>query len=144
MSSDRYARVQINDLFLTSDGTAAGVWCRTRVENEAAFASSLAVNTVLSVDATPLSQILDRSLRGIPFTVVIEYCPESLLESLIAAFNAALISSGTVRVVCDSLTDFDVEANIQPQNGALYTWESRSGGIVKGVRFKFISAGAES
>lgn len=142
MSSDRHARVKIGDLWLTSDGTAEGVPCRVRVENEAAFASALAANTVLAADATPHTQVFDRALRGIPFTVVVEFCPETLLDAIVAVLNAALAALSGVRVQCDSLNSFDVSAAIQTQGGALYTWESRSGGIVKGVRFKFISEGA--
>lgn len=138
----RYARVQIGALYLTSDGTQFGAPCRCRVENEAAFASSLSASTVLAVDATPHTQVFDRGVRGIELTVVIEYCPETLLASLVSLLNNALQNLSTVRVTVQSLSDFDVQAVVQSQpDGSLYAWESRSGGIVKGVSIKFISAG---
>lgn len=138
--SDRYARVQIGGLYLTSDGTGAGTPCRARVEGESAFASPFAVTTTTALDFTPHTQIVNRGARGVPFVVVLDYCAETVLSSLLATLNAALSSRSAVRVRVTSLTNFDVEAVPQPQpDGALFSFESRSGGIAKGVRIGFTS-----
>ena len=138
----RTAQVKIGSVHLTHDGTSGGRPCKVTVEQESAFASALAGNTVVAADATPHTQLISRGVKGIEFGVLIEYCPESLLSSILGQLTTALAGTGTVRVTCDSLTDFDVLAAPQFQDGALFTFESRSGGYAKGVRLRFISTAA--
>lgn len=142
MSEQRFARIQIGDTHLTSDGSAEGKPCKAQVENEAAFASGFAARSRASADGTVWTQVIDRDVRGIEFALRIDYLKEETLALVTDELNAALAGSGEVRVAVESLTDLDVYCVPQMQNGALYIWEARSGGIVKGVTFRFISTGA--
>lgn len=135
----RTAAVKIGTTHLTSDGTNAGRACKVRVENESAFASSFAANSVTALDSTVHTQIVGRGVRGIEFDVVAEFLYEDVLASILAQLNAALGASSPVRVVVDSLTDFDVMAVPVFQGGQLFTFESRSGGVARNVRLRFIS-----
>ncbi|HLM58900.1 MAG TPA: hypothetical protein VK422_22545 [Pyrinomonadaceae bacterium] len=141
MSSERYARIKIGELWLTADGTADGYPCRATVENEAAFASPFAVSHTQALDFTVHTQIAERGLTGIGFAVLLEYCPESLLDDLVEALETALGEGSGLRVVVESLTNFDVLALPVFQGQQLFTWVSRSGGIAKTVRVNFISTG---
>ncbi|MBA3716264.1 MAG: hypothetical protein H0W76_28055 [Pyrinomonadaceae bacterium] len=141
MSTRHASSVKVGTVYLTHDGTISGVPCKVHVPGEARFASVYAANTVLAADATPHVQTIDRSVRGVEFDLNILFCPETLLALLIAQLNAAYAALSTVRVIVNSLTDFDVQAFPLPQDGALYTFGERSGGITKNVVMKFISSG---
>jgi hypothetical protein len=141
--SDRYPLIKIGDIFLTSDGTIDGARCRARVENESAFASQYAINSTEALDFTVHSQVAARELRAISFSILCEFHSEAVLASVLTLLNASLASLSDVRIVVTSLTDFDAMARpVLQAGGALFSYESRSGGIAKGVRFNFISTGA--
>ncbi len=139
--STRYAKVRIGDLHLTADGTEAGQPCRVRVENESAFASPYAVAHAQSLSFDVHTQRVERGVKGIEFVVVVEQCPEARLDAIAELLNDTLGDGETVRVVAESLTDFDVQALPVMQGDQLFTFESRSGGIARNVRLGFISTG---
>lgn len=139
----RTAKVQIGTTHLTHDGTSGGRPCKCSVQNEGAFASSFGATPRVAADGSVYVQAIDRGVRGVEFVVVPEYLAETVLAQIITQLNAGLSSGTGVRVVVDSLTDFDVMAMPLPaEAGQLFTFESRSGGQVQGVRFRFISTGA--
>lgn len=141
--STRFANsVKIGTVYLTSDGTAGGTPLKALVPGESRFASAYAANSVHAADGTPHTQIINRGVKGVAFDVRAEYCPESLIALVVSQLNTALAAGTTVRVIVDSQTDFDVMAVPVLQDGALYTFESRSGGIARGVLFKFLSVSA--
>lgn len=136
----RYALLQIGSLHLTHDGTSGGVPCKVLVQNEAAFASALVTSAAAALDFTPHVQAVDRGVKGIEFVPVFDYCPEALLADLVELLTTALADGEAVRVICTSLTSFDVMAlPLTFESGELFKFESRSGGIAKGVQFRFIS-----
>lgn len=138
--STRYASsVRIGTVYLTSDGTVSGTPLRAHVPGEQGFASSYAGSSVHAADGTPHTQLINRGVKGIEFEVLAEFCPETLITLVLAQLNAALAAASAVRVIVDSQTDFDVMAVPVFQDGALYTFASRSGGIARNVRFKFLS-----
>ncbi|HEV7375517.1 MAG TPA: hypothetical protein VGN95_12410 [Pyrinomonadaceae bacterium] len=139
--SDRFATGRLNDLYLTSDGTSTGIPCRVRVENQEAFASSYVISTAQALDFTVHSQLGNRGVKGLLFDLILDFCPETLLSSILELLNTALASLTTVRVRVTHLQTFDVQAVPLTQDRKLYTFESRSGGIAKTVRLKFISTG---
>lgn len=140
---ERFAKVKIGATWLTADGTESAPAAHCQVRNEAAFANALVVSTELALDFSAHSQVAARALRGIPFAVSAPYLGEAQIASIVAELDAALGSLETVRVVSDGQVPFDVQAVPVPgDGGALYTFESRSGGIAKGVTFNFISTGA--
>lgn len=140
--SDRFATGQIGAAHLTSDGTAEGIPARARIEQQEAFASSRVVATRTALDFTVHAQIADRGVRSNEFFVVLEFCPETLLDAILVILEAALAAPATVRVQIDHLETIDVQAIPLMQERRLYTFESRSGGIARNVRFKFISVSA--
>lgn len=141
--SSRYAEVQVGSVHLTHDGTDTGRPCKVSVPNESAFASTLGATPQSAADGTVYVQSIDRGVKGIEFFVVAEQLSETVLASITAQLNTGLSTGAGVRVVVTSLTDFDVTALPLPdESGQLFTFESRSGGYAKGVRFKFISTGA--
>jgi len=139
--STRFASGRLNSVYFTSTGAISGAPCKVAVQGESAFASAYASNNVHAADGTPHTQTIDRGVKGIEFTLVFAFISEAVLALLVAQMNAALLALSTVRVVVDSLTDFDVMASPISQGGALYTFEGRSGGIAKNVQIKFVSVG---
>ena len=141
----RYALVQIGTVHLTSDGTSDGRPCKVAVPNESAFATTFGAGAQSAADGTVYVQTIDRGVQGIEFFVVAEHLSETVLASITTQLNTGLSSGDGVRVQCESLTDFDVMAMPLPdETGQLFTFESRSGGFAKNVRFRFISTGAGS
>jgi hypothetical protein len=140
--SDRYATGQLDDLFLTSDGTAEGIPCRVRVENQELFASSFVTSPSTALDFTVHTQVGEPGVKSREFFLVLEFCPETLLASIETLLNEAIADSTSVRVLVSHLKTFDVQAVPLAQDRKLYTFESRSGGIAKNVRFRFIAIGA--
>lgn len=139
----RYARVQLGTTYLTSDGTSDGRPCKVSVPNEAAFASSFGATPQTAADGTIYVQTVNRGVQGIEFFIVAEHLAEAVLAQIITQLNTGLSSGAGVRVIVDSLTDFDVMAMPLPDEaGQLFTFESRSGGYARGVRVRFISIGA--
>lgn len=137
--SDRYATGRLDDLHLTSDGTEEGIPCRVRVEGQEQFASGYGNAPSVALDFTVHTQVSDRGVKANEFFLVMEFCPETLLASILTLLNAALDALTTVRVRVTHLETFDVLAVPLTQDRRLYSFESRSGGIAKGVRLKFIS-----
>jgi hypothetical protein len=115
--------------------------CRCRVEGQEAFASSYVISTQTALDFSVHSQVSNRDVKGIEFALILEYCPESLLTSIIAILDACLSGGSSVRAQIQHLQTFDVQAVPLTQGGRLYTFESRSGGIARIVRLRFISTG---
>jgi hypothetical protein len=141
--SSRYAEVTIGGIYLTHDGTAGGRRCKVSVQNESAFASAYVASSEQSLDFTVHTQVASRGLKGVEFTVVVEYLSEAVLASILAQLDGALAALSAVRVVVASQTSFDVSAStVVTPEGQLYTFESRSGGFARDVQFKFISTGA--
>lgn len=139
----RSAAVQIGTTHLTHDGTSTGRPCKCSVQNEGAFASAFGATARSAADGTVYVQTINRGVQGIELVVVAEYLSEAVLAQIVSQLNAGLSSGDGVRVVVDSLTDFDVTAMPLPDEaGQLFTFESRSGGQAQGVRFRFISTGA--
>lgn len=141
--SSRNAKVKIGATWLTHDGSAGGRLCKATVLNESAFASAYTATSEQALNFTVHTQVVNRGVKGIEFAVRAEYLAEDLLAAIITQLSTAFSSGASVRVVVDSLTDFDVMAMpVTGEGGALYTFESRSGGFAKNVQFKFISTGA--
>ena len=140
---ERFAFVKIGSHWLTADGTESAPKCRCEVRNESAFASAYVVSTELALDFSAHSQVANRGVAGIPFTVRAPYASEAVVAAIVAELTAALAALSSVRVIVDSQTSFDVQAvPVVQEGGALFTFDSRSGGIAKGVSFNFISTGA--
>jgi hypothetical protein len=140
--SDRYATGQLDDLFLTSDGTAEGIPCRCRVEGQEQFASAFVTSPLVALDFTTHTQVGEPGVKSREFFLVLEFCPEDLLSDIEELLNEAIAGSTSVRVLVSHLKTFDVRAVPLTQDRKLYTFESRSSGIAKNVRFRFIAIGA--
>jgi hypothetical protein len=115
-----------------------------RVEGQESFASNYVISSAVALDFTVHSQVSDRGVKGNQFDVIAEFCPESLLTAIVVILNACLSGGNTVRVRVQHLQTFDVEAVPLTQGSKLYTFESRSGGIAKSVRLRFISTATGS
>lgn len=136
---DRFATGKIGSVFLTSDGTEEGIPARVRVEGQELFASARVVAPTVALDFTVHAQVAARGVRSNEFLVILEFCPEALLAAIETLLEAALADLSTVRVQIAHLVTFDVMALPLMQERKLFTVDSRSGGIAKNVRFKFIS-----
>ena len=140
---ERYAKVKIGETWLTADGTEAAPAARCQVKNEAAFASTNVSSSDEALDFTVHTQVAARGLKDVPFTVTAPYLGEAQIATIVAELDAALGALSGVRVISDGQVPFDVQAVPVPgEGGALYSFESRSGGIAKQVSFNFISTGA--
>jgi hypothetical protein len=140
---ERYAKVKIGGTWLTADGTESAPAARCVVRNESAFASLNIASSEQALDFTVHTQVAARGLSGIPFAVTAPYLGEAQIAAIVAELDGALSSLSDVRVISDGQVPFDVLAVPVPTGeGALYTFESRSGGIARGVTFQFISTGA--
>jgi hypothetical protein len=140
--SDRYATGQINAVFLTSDGTSSGVPARAQIINQELYASSSLINTRTALDFTVHALVSDRGLSSNEFFLVLEFCPDALLDEILLELQGALDDLTSVRIQLSHQEAFDVEALPLLQDRKLYTFESRSGGILRNVRLKFISLSA--
>lgn len=140
--AQRYAKVKIGATWLTADGTESAPAARCQVRNESAFASQFVASSEQALDFTVHTQVARRALAGIPFGVTAPYLGETQIAAIAAELDAALSSLSDVRVISDGQVLFDVQATpVTTGEGALYTFESRSGGIARGVTFSFISTG---
>jgi hypothetical protein len=139
---DRFATGQVEDVFLTSDGTNTGIPARARVEQQELYASTQLISTRTALDFTVHAQVSDRGVSSNEFFLVLEFCPEALLDQLLAILDDALSDLTSVRVRLSHLEAFDVQALPLLQERKLYTFDTRSGGIARNVRIKFVSLSA--
>lgn len=139
--SNRFAIVRINDLYMTHNGESGGDPMRCRVPGEPRFATTIGSNSVVAASPAVHTQNIARGVYGVEFDLVFEAVPETMLALIVAELNESLEEDGTVRVIVESLVDFDVQAQLIPQDGAPYTFESRSGGQARGVTIKFWATG---
>ncbi len=139
--SSRFASGRLNTVYFTNTGALGVVPVKCLVRGESRFASTVATNSVVAADATVHTQAVARGVSGQPFDLNFPYIYESVLALLMAQINAALASDSDVRIVIDSLNDFDVMATLIFQDGEPYTFESRSGGVVQNCTFRFMATG---
>lgn len=139
--SGRSFAVQIGSHYLTSDGTETGKPCKVVVKGIEAARSNYTGKIEYAASGMPYLFTVEVGEQGKQFEIVIAYCPKDLLDDLVAAINEALDAGVTIRVIATGDSGaFDVQA--LPTLPEWLSVGAFSGGIVKDVVFRFVSAGA--
>jgi hypothetical protein len=134
-ASGSIAGVDVEDL--------GGRPCRMDVEGGEGLRGAMVGDTILALDLTPHTQILNRSKLGVRFGLKIAQLPASVLSDIVDAMDAAMAASTNFVVnVSDSagIDNINVHClpDFQASNGAYFQREGMAGGYVKGVTMRFI------
>ena len=98
------------------------------------------VNTFQSADGTVFAQTVNVSVaKGMPFAIHFEYCPKTLFDALVAAFDTALDAQTPVAIaVSDDLADYNF--NAIPSAPPTYPEQRTNTQTIHDVVFPFIGA----
>lgn len=94
----RFNLISINNIYLTSDGTAVGNPCKTSVTGLDSLNLDYVGTNVIALDGTPYAQILHNRGKGLPFSIKVQSMTESRFTSLVSAVNSAIGLSQTIEV----------------------------------------------
>jgi len=122
---------------------AGGRPCRMDVEEGAGLRGTMVVDTILALDLTPHTQVLNRAKIGVRFGLKIEQMPVSVLDDIVEAMDSAVAASIDFVVdVSDSAGADVINMRCLPDypanNGGYYQRDSIAGGFVKGVTMRFV------
>lgn len=137
----RWANITIAGVSLKSAGD---VFCRADfVDAEALKGARGATNTV-ALDFSVHTQTGAHNLSGVAFGVRVYQLPVSKLNAIVAAIEAAYSDGEDFAVTGadgDGVDDIDVRARLEYQAGKPYTRGTFSGGLIRDINFRFVSAG---
>jgi hypothetical protein len=138
--SDRFYFVKIGSIYLTSDGTSAGLPCKVLCRGVESFRSKYARAVVIAASGKAYELQVDLDQEGKHFEVELTNCPVELYEALLTLLNTAEDALSTLRIIGLGLpSNFDVQA--MPGENWLSTGQF-SGGYINNVVLRFVSAGA--
>lgn len=117
--------------------------CRMDVEDGAGLRGAMVGETILALDLTAHTQVINRAKIGVRFGLKIEQLPVSVLDDIVAAMDAAVAASTDFIVdVSDSAGADVINMRCLPDfpanGGGYYQRESIAGGFVKGVAMRFV------
>lgn len=139
--STRWASGSIADVDVKDAG---GRDCRIDILDGEALKGAIVGDSLLALDLTVHTQILDRSGVGVHFGVKIAQMPIGVLEDIIEAIDDAIGSAMTFAVTLsdssgvDSIDMFCVP-DFAALGGRVYQRGGMAAGYVKDVIFRFIS-----
>ncbi|HEY0048193.1 MAG TPA: hypothetical protein VGB68_02830 [Pyrinomonadaceae bacterium] len=134
----RFYKIQLDSIYLTSDGTETGTPCKLEVPNAAALMLPFTGTTVPAADGTPVTQILE-SVKGIAFEIKINVLTADVWEDVKTLIITALENSDTIEITATGdAGDFTVEAEpVLPQP---FLFESFINDRIKGITLRFMTA----
>ncbi|MCP9496079.1 MAG: hypothetical protein MSG64_16650 [Pyrinomonadaceae bacterium MAG19_C2-C3] len=142
--SNRFAQVSIAGIALSSTGLPSGTPAKAFIEDGAKF-SDVVGSSSIALDGTVYSQIAEQAGRGVAFGVRCDYLGADVARTVRTAVVDAFADGAAVRVTAsDAFVEFDVYAIPDFTQGSWITYESFSGQILKGVRFRFLATGEAS
>jgi hypothetical protein len=117
--------------------------CRMDVEEAAGFRGAMVGDTLLALDLTPHTQVLNRAKIGVRFGLKIAQLPVAVLDDIVDAMDAAVAASTDFIVdVADSAGADVINMRCLPDypanGGGYYQRDSIAGGFVKGVIMRFV------
>ncbi|HEX8248965.1 MAG TPA: hypothetical protein VF599_12380 [Pyrinomonadaceae bacterium] len=134
----RFYGIQLDSIYLTSDGTAMGDACKLQVTNAAALMLPFTGVTIPAADGTPVTQILE-SDKGIPFEIKINVLTADVWEDVKSLIITALENSDTIEIAAaGDAGDFTVSAEpVLPQP---FAFDSFINDRIKGITLRFMTA----
>ncbi|MBX3266427.1 MAG: hypothetical protein KF831_06940 [Acidobacteria bacterium] len=108
-----YNAVQIEDLYLTSDGTSGGLPCRVEIDGIARLRPAFRRTVVLPIEGKPFAQLFD-NLIGEQLTMSIFVLKADEYEDLITIIDAADAGDGEIQVRIEGETgDLDLQCVLE-------------------------------
>lgn len=95
----RFYRLQIGSVYLTSDGTSAGLPCKLKIGGVEALRVNYAGQTAPSADGTPQTVAFLVGTKSRPLSVTVETLPKTVFDSLVTVINNALQNNSTITLV---------------------------------------------
>lgn len=106
----RFYRIQLDSIYLTSDGTVSGVPCKLEIPEVSDVIDGFAQNPVIANNGEVVHQTFEQ-INGKIFNIAVEVMTKTLWESLKTLRDTALGSSLTINVIgTGDIGDFDIEA----------------------------------
>ena len=134
----RFYRIKLNDLHLSSDGTADGDPCKLSCDGADALALAVTGTTSVAVDGTPVNVLFDGG-GGRVLEIKVETLEAAIYHAVVALINTALANSTTINIVgTGDILNFDVPVIplFQPRP---FEAKDFSGGRIKNAVFRFIT-----
>lgn len=133
----RFYRIQINSIYLTSDGTSGGIPCKLQVVGVEDLLTEIIGTAVLSVGGTPVYQLVPFT-TGKSFEIQIETINQAEWDDLKDLLNLNLTNDSSVSVTgTGEIGDFIVAAKPNPVKP--FAAGSFLNGRILGATLRFIT-----
>ncbi len=102
--------IQIDDVFLTRDGTETGRACLLSVAGASDLLNNFSGNITPAVDGTPIVQTFETGTKGKILEIKVDVLLAEVWSSIVNLINAALLAGETVNIIgAGDIGDFDVD-----------------------------------
>ena len=133
----RFYDIRIHGIFLTEDGTTAGLPCKLSVENVEDLLTTVAGNVRLSANGTPIFQLVEWT-AGKQFAVRVSTLTKDVWLSLCELLNTTLEEDVAISIEgSGDIGDFTVSAKPFPQKP--FAAEAFINGRIINAVFRFIT-----
>jgi len=134
----RFNLIQIEDIYLTSDGTSGGSRCKNEIPDLIRLRTAKRRTLVDLIEGPSQVQLFD-NLIGESFTIRVQYIKKSVLDDVIEIIDLADSNHEfiTVKITGGDIGEFDLECQFEAITGG----SQFSNGIVKSVDISFKTAG---
>lgn len=133
----KFYTVQLDDLYLTSDGSSSGTPCKLELDGVAFARQTVAGNVDFRADGSPVFQTIALS-TGKPLRVSIVTVVESVLDSLVDNLNDALETETPIAFVAVGDSG-DLAVNVLPDPSEPIRFGEFRNGLIKNVVLRFIT-----
>lgn len=133
----RFNLIQIGSIYITGTGLVDGFRCKTEVQGLDPLRLSRRSSIIKAIDGTPFRQ-LSESVKGIDFEISIDWVAKTVYDNILSLFDDSNEDGTVIAVSVDGDTG-TYSVNAIPQSDPVSS-DSFSGGIIKKVKFKMVTA----
>jgi hypothetical protein len=134
----KFYLIQLNSVYLTSDGTSSGKRCKLTVSGVENLVRTRTGFTSLAIDGTPVTQIVEQNGKGFAVEISIETLTKTVFDDLIELINNALVQSATIDLIGTGETgNFNVD--VIPLMPNPFSFESFRNNYIKNVALRFVT-----
>lgn len=135
--ANRYNLISIDSIYLTSDGTALGTPCKTKVSGLNSAQLEKSGTVIPASDGTMYVQLIDN--KGVNISIELDWITKAVFDSLIALFNSVISEGNAFSLNISGDTGTFAFNSVPAFPDPVEFSGDFSDGILKNVTFKFIT-----
>jgi hypothetical protein len=134
----RFNLIEIDGIYLTSNGLISGKPCKIQVKGLNRFATTKTGQIQNSANGTPYAQLIDFSHKGLELELLADFMAKSVFDSIVESFEDSKNDATTFPLIINGDTG-NYSLTAMPKIPDDIDWAGFSGGIIKGATFRVIT-----